>query len=113
MPWIANLLRSAGIVALVLSSAAPIAPVAAQGLGSSIEADRENRPLFPRRLCLLTDRSVREAIRDQGYTNIYLNVPVGRFIQARATRGDWVYLLRVDYCSGTVVDRKRLRPAKG
>jgi hypothetical protein len=104
----------AALVALLLGTSglggAPA--VHAQGLGFSfgfgIGNHDDDRFFFPRRLCL-TDRGIREAIRDEGYRNIYLNVPIGRTVQARATRGDWVYLLRVDICTGDIVERKRLR----
>ena len=73
--------------------------------------DDPSAVFLPRRLCILTDRGLRDAIADQGYSRIYLNVPTGRYIQARATRGDWVYLLKVNVCTGLIVDRQRLRRA--
>jgi len=66
------------------------------------------RPL----ICVeLTDRQIRNAVGDQGYSHIFLNVRNDRRIQVRATRGDWVYLLRVSTCTGTVLERERLRRA--
>jgi hypothetical protein len=65
----------------------------------------------PSRVCLFGNGQIRRAIERQGYTKIYLNVQNGRYIQARATRGDWVYLLDVNACTGRVLDRERLRPA--
>jgi hypothetical protein len=74
------------------------------GFGDDGEAERTSR-----RLCLPTDAGLRTAIADQGYEDIYLNVPVGRLLQARASRDEWVYLLTVDVCTGDVVERERLR----
>jgi hypothetical protein len=66
------------------------------------------RPL----ICIeLTDRQIRAAVSAQGYHNIYLNVADNRRIQVRATKGDWVYLLRVSTCTGAILDRDRLRRA--
>jgi hypothetical protein len=100
----------AALVASVLGAMTIVAaPVQAQGLsfGFGFGIDRDD--FRPRRLCILTDRGLREAIRDEGYRNIYLNAPVGRYIQARASKGNWVYLLKVEVCSGDIVDRERLR----
>lgn len=63
------------------------------------------------RICLSGNGAIRRAIQEQGYSNVYLNVQNGRYIESRATKGKWVYLLDVDACSGRVYDRKRLRPA--
>lgn len=38
-----------------------------------------------------------------------LNVPIGRYVQARAGRGEWVYLLKVNTCTGAIVDCEQLR----
>ena len=95
-----------------LSLAAATMPAAAQGLqfqfGFGSDGFGYRRPL----VCVeLTDRQIRNAVRDQGYRDIYLNVRNDRRIQVRATRGDWVYLLRVSTCTGTILDRDRLRRA--
>jgi len=61
-------------------------------------------------LCIeLTDFQIRKAIKAKGYSNVYLNVRNDRRIQVRATRGGWVYLLNVNTCTGSIVDRDRLR----
>jgi hypothetical protein len=65
----------------------------------------------PSRLCLSGNYSIRRAISRQGYSNIFLNVENDPRIEARATKGKWVYLLDVNSCSGRVLSRKRLRPA--
>ena len=100
----------AGVLGLALS--ASVLPASAQGVqfnfGFSTDGFGFRRPL----LCLeLTDRQIRNAVSEQGYHNIYLNVRNDRRIQVRATRGSWVYLLRVSTCTGAILDRDRLRPA--
>jgi hypothetical protein len=105
-----KIFRAALLSALLAATVGTAAPVHAQGftLGFGFGIDDDDR-VFPRRLCILTDRGIREAIRDEGYRNIYLNAPVDRYIQARATKGNWVYLLKVNLCTGDIVDRERLR----
>lgn len=99
------------LLAVLLGMAAP-ASAQTFHFGFGIGAGDDPSAVFlPRRLCILTDRGLRDAIADQGYSRIYLNVPTGRYIQARATRGDWVYLLKVNVCTGLIVDRQRLRRA--
>ncbi|MBK8083899.1 MAG: hypothetical protein IPK28_08705 [Devosia sp.] len=105
-----SILRAAILgVALVVSSSLPAvaAPLQFQfGIGTDGFGFR--RPL----ICIeLTDHQIRAAVRAHGYRNIYLNVRNDRRIQVRATRGDWVYLLRVSTCTGAILDRDRLRPA--
>ena len=105
-------IRAAAILLALAAIPATPAPVLAQSLGFGVgfgfQDDDDHRLRFPR-LCILTDRGLRNAIADQGYEDIYLNVPVGRYVQARASRGSWVYLLKVNACTGTVVERQRLR----
>jgi hypothetical protein len=59
----------------------------------------------------LTDRRIREEVRDEGFTQIYLNARDDQRVQVRATQGDWVYLLEVDTCTGSIMYGQRLRPA--
>lgn len=97
-------------VVLGLALGASALPVQAQSMqfqfGFGTDGFGYRRPL----ICIeLTDRQIRNAVRDQGYTNIYLNVRNDRRIQVRATRGDWVYLLRVSTCTGAILNRDRLR----
>ena len=111
--------RLLGLSFAVVLGAAVVAgglsPASAQGFSAKAHGmffgfgDDEGDEATPRRLCLPTDSSIRRAIADEGYEDIYLNVPVGRLLQARATRDDWVYLLTVDACTGDVVERERLR----
>ncbi len=108
----ARRLVTAAALALALGAAA-IGTVPAQAqsfsFGFSIGKGNGFSLRTPHRLCLLTDRGLRRAIGDQGYSNIYLNVANRGRIQARASQGRWVYLLVVDTCTGRVLDRQRLR----
>lgn len=98
-----------GAAVLGLTLAATTAPAFAQfHFGFGTDGFGFRRPL----VCVeLTDRQIRNAVSEQGYKNIYLNVRNDRRIQVRATRGEWVYLLRVSTCTGAILDRQRLRRA--
>lgn len=99
------------VLALLLGVSAPASAQTVHfgfGLGMD-DGDSSDEEFLPQRLCILTDRGLRGAIEDQGYEQIYLNVPNGRYVQARATRGEWVYLLQVNACTGLIVGRDRLR----
>ncbi len=85
------------------------APVAAQGFGFGFD-DRRRAP-FSDLLCA-NEFQVRQLIGRRGYTDISLNARQGRYIQARATRGAWVYLIQYDRCSKAIVDTTRLRRAR-
>jgi hypothetical protein len=109
--------RIAAAIALTLSLAGawllPVTPAQAQlsfGLGLGLKYDEKDNSVFPR-LCILTDRGLRSAIEDAGYEDVFLNVPNDDLVQARARRGEWVYLLRVNACTGEIIDRERLRRA--
>jgi hypothetical protein len=107
-------LAAAILMTLSLAGAGPMSasPVQAQlsfGFGFDYD-DEDDNFVFPR-LCILTDRGLRDAIEDAGYENVSLNVANGDYVQARARRGDWVYLLRVNACTGEILDRERLRRA--
>ena len=95
------------LVLLCLGAAAPVAQAAGPSafLGGGLFLDS------PGRVCLIGNGAIRRAIQRQGYDDVYLNVQNGRYIQARATQGRWVYLLGVNACSGRVIERERLRPA--
>lgn len=102
----ATLLIRAAVLGLALG--ASTLPAAAQGFqfGMGTDGFGFRRPL----ICVeLTDRQIRDAVAAQGYTNIFLNVADNRRIQVRATRGGWVYLLRVSTCTGAILDRQKLR----
>jgi hypothetical protein len=104
----ATMLIRAAVLGLALGASA--LPVQAQSMqfqfGFGTDGFGFRRPL----ICIeLTDRQIRNAVRQQGYTNISLNVANNRRIQVRATRGGWVYLLRVSTCTGAILNRERLR----
>lgn len=102
-----NLIQNTGRAAVIaLALAATAIPAQAAGFSFSFGND-----VFPHRtrLCIPTDAGLRNAIKAQGYRNIYLNVENDGRIQSRATRGDWVYLLTVNSCTGRILDRQRLR----
>jgi hypothetical protein len=103
---IASILR-AGVLGLALAAASlPVQAASIQFQFGTGEGFGFRRPL----ICIeLTDRQLREAVADQGYRSIYLNVRNDRRIQVRATKGEWVYLLRVSTCTGAILDRDRLR----
>lgn len=110
-----SLRRGVAAFAIALAVAATTAPALAQmtlflGGGRDDEND-DRRGMFSSRLCILTDRGLRDAIEEEGYEDIFLNAPGDRFVQVRATLEDWVYLLRVDHCTGEIVERERLRRA--
>ena len=86
------------------------APVQAQRFGIFFGDERQD--FLPERITCLTQYQIRQAIADLGYTDIYLNVPMEKNIEVRATRGDWVYLLDFNFCSAQVEGRSRLRPAR-
>jgi hypothetical protein len=109
-----KLATAAALAVALIAGAFVAAPVQAQpgfGFGFSFGDDDEDDFFFNRCLIRLSDRALRNAIEDQGYEDVYLNAPRGRYIQSRATDGNWVYLLEVDRCTGEVVDRERLRRA--
>lgn len=98
----------AAVLGVTLAAATVPASAAQFHFGFGTDGFGFRRPL----VCIeLTDRQIRNAVRDQGYSNIFLNVRNDRRIQVRATRGDWVYLLRVSTCTGTILHRERLRRA--
>ena len=64
---------------------------------------------FP--IICLTDYQVRQRLMSLGYSHIYLNAPIGHRIQARATKGRWVYLIEMNRCTGRIIARTTLRPS--
>lgn len=59
-----------------------------------------------------TDRQIRAAIVERGFTNVSLNAPNRRFVRVRATRDGWVYLLNYNFCTDRIEGAQQLRPAK-
>jgi hypothetical protein len=97
------------VVALTLPVGAQGFSARAQGMFFGFGHEGGEEEVLPTRPCLPTDSSIRTAIADEGYDDIFLNVPIGRLLQARASRDEWVYLLTVDVCTGDVVEAERLR----
>lgn len=103
-----KVLRNILMAAMLGATALGAAPAGAQFMPDWGDGEFYDGPF---RLCLMTNSAIRRAISRQGYTDIFLNVENDQRIQARATKGGWVYLLLVNSCSGRVLDRQRLRPA--
>lgn len=102
--------RTVAVATVVAASALLSVPAQAQSFGFGFGLEHHGRrEVLPYRLCLLTDSALRRAIRRQGFEDIYLNVANDDRIQARASRGRWVYLLTVNACTGRILDGKRLR----
>ena len=101
---IANVVRVAVLGVMLAGAVVPAQAASMQfGFGFGL-----HRPV----ICIeLTDRQIRQAVRNRGYTNVYLNVANNHRIQVRATKGDWVYLLKVSTCTGKILERTKLRPA--
>jgi len=103
---IASMLRMAVLGLALTGSSLPVQAASVQFHFGTGDGFGLRRPL----LCVeLTDRQIRNAVSAQGYHNIYLNSAIDRRIQVRATRGGWVYLLRVSTCTGAILERQRLR----
>lgn len=89
-------------------------PVYAQAPGLFTGDDDDDDDFFdywPSCPIELSDRRIREEIGEEGFTQIYLNSRNDQRVQVRATQGDWVYLLQVDTCTGSIMYGQRLRPA--
>lgn len=99
------------LAALLLGSAGTM-PAQAQSFNFGIFFGDEESDYFPERITCLTAYQVRQAVARRGYGNIYLNIMNDKHVQVRATRGDWVYLLDFNYCTGRIESRTRLRPAE-
>lgn len=74
-----------------------------QNAGYGWQRDREYRP----RRCL-TNAAVYRRVARLGYTGIGIVRQHADIIRARAERRGWAYALRIDRCSGRVVDARRL-----
>lgn len=60
----------------------------------------------------MTQRQIRNAIADRGYSDIFLNVANEEMIQVRANRDGWTYLLDFNMCTNSIEGRRQLRPAR-
>lgn len=105
---IANIVRVAALGVVLAGASMPVQAASLQfgfGFGNGFGL---HRPV----ICIeLTDSQIRQAVRNRGYSNVYLNVANDHRIQVRATKGGWVYLLKVSTCTGTILERSKLRPA--
>ncbi|WP_375451014.1 hypothetical protein [uncultured Devosia sp.] len=109
-----NALRACALTALV-GLGAVTSPVLAQspgfGFGGDFD-DYDDDYLFPERILCMTERQMRQAIADRGYSNVTLNVPHNKRVQARGTMNGTVYLIKFNYCSDRIEDRDALRAAQ-
>jgi hypothetical protein len=97
------------IAALLIGATGAPRTATAQSFGIFFGDEPED--FFPGRIICMTNGQIRQAVADQGYTDVALNVPNEGQIQVRATRDGYVYLLDFDYCRGRIEGRQRLRPA--
>ena len=123
-PTIAKIARAAALAVALGAAAVTAMPAQAAGpyfsfgfgIGPDLYMhhdrdfhDRDHmRSFFPDFVCY-TDFQVRRAIAHAGYDNVYLNAPMGRYVQARASRGSHTYLITFDRCRGYIVNVERLR----
>jgi hypothetical protein len=95
--------------ALALVVALAVTPAQAQNFGIFFGDEPSDLFSAPRLPMCMTDRQIRDAVADQGYDNVALNVRNEDHIQVRATRDGSVYLLDFNVCTGRIEDRRRLR----
>jgi hypothetical protein len=110
-PTLAGLAKAA-IVALALGagSIAGTAPAQAQGFGFSFGfGNNDDDYHFDRFRVCLTESQLRRSVENRGYDDVRLNVEMDNRIHIRATRGEWIYQLTANACSGRILERERLR----
>lgn len=116
-PMITKTARAAALAAALGAAAVTAMPAQAAGpyfsfgfgMGPGFYPHHDHfRGFYPGFVCY-TDFQVRRAIAHAGYYNVYLNAPMGRYVQARATRGSRTYLITFDRCRGYIVNVERLR----
>lgn len=108
-----NKLIAIGLTTLLLGTAASI-PAQAQPAGFGVHQDNgffDFSPRYPERITCLTDNQVRQVVRNNGFTDVYLNVMNNKHVEVRATRDGWVWLLDFNYCTGRIEDGYQLRRA--
>lgn len=103
---IVRLLRSVLVGAVLVAS-----PAYAQAPWLFTGDDDDDYFDYPPCPIELTDPSLRRAVGRQGFSDIFLNARNDQRVQVRATQGQWVYLLQVDTCTGSIIYGQRLRPA--
>ena len=103
------------IAATLGATAFSAVPAQAQGFGFQINPPNSNfsfgfnigRPDRPGR-CIPV-RAIDDVIADQGFRRVRV-IDVGRrTTEARGVRGNWLYDIVADTCSGQVIDRDRIR----
>lgn len=105
---LANLSAAAAIVTVALAFCTP---VEAQLVHSNPRINDGQIMVDP--LLCQTDYQIRKSIAAAGFTNIFLNAPIGTHIRSRATKGGVVYLLDYDYCLNPgIVGQAPLRSAR-
>jgi hypothetical protein len=57
----------------------------------------------------IAQRHLDDAIEDQGYRRVRITDYGRRITEARGIRGNWLYDLAVNSCTGRIVDRDRIR----
>jgi hypothetical protein len=95
-----NLFTLKAAALAIALGASIIATVPAQAFGF------DDDDFFP--ICM-TDYQIRNAIEDEGYTHIFLNVvDEDGDVQVKATKDGIVYLLDFDSCAGQIDDEEEL-----
>lgn len=106
------MVKSVLAAALLAALAMAPMPVSAQGIGFGFHYGDNPNDFLPQLPMCLTDRQIRDAIAQRGFSNIALNVPNEDRIQVRGTQEGWVYLIDFNYCADYVINVERLRPAQ-
>jgi hypothetical protein len=106
--WRNSIVASLSILVIGMASPAPAWHVTREPSPFGGFYDREWAPRLP--MCL-TNYQIRRAVAEAGFSDIFLNVPNDGYIQVRARRGAWIYLIRFNYCTGRIEEVRELRPA--
>jgi hypothetical protein len=111
--------KYAGAIAIAasLGATAFAAPVQAQGFNFEISPPDSNfsfqfgvgRPDRPRPGRCIPTRAIDDVIEDQGYRRVRVLDIDRRTTEARGVRGNWLYAIIANTCTGRVIDRDRLR----
>jgi hypothetical protein len=118
----------ATVAAALGATALTAAPAQAQSFHFGINSGNNHGPSFsfgigndhhrypghnyyrPGRYCL-TANQLENRIERQGYHRVRITEAGRNRSTVRAVRGNWLYRLTVDSCSGAILDRDRLRRA--
>lgn len=106
------------VLAMLVAGMAFAAPAQAQSFGiffgdepSDFEFGDSDFFAPPLAICL-SDRQIRQAVADEGFYDIFLNIPDSKHVQVRASRDGMVYLLDFNYCTGRIESAEPLRAAR-